>query len=343
VYACVVPSGVVAAAGVMAIDTNSAAVMVNPVEPVTPPAAALIVAPPRPTLLACPLLSIVADAGVSELQLALAVRSCVVPLVKLPVAVKACLVPNAMEALPGVMAIDTNAAALTVSVVDPCTDPALAVMVAEPVATLLASPWLPALLLIVAAEVVSELHCTVPVTSCVLPSVKLPVAVNCFVVPNGISGIAGVTAIETSAAGLTLSVVVPETVPAVALTPVLPTATLLATPCPLTVAMAEFAVSQATAVVKSKVPPSLYVPVALSGSVVPRAKPAFAGVMANETSAAGRTVRVADPLTVPEAAVTVVTPCLRLVANPLVFMLAMVGALEVHEAELLRVRLVPSV
>ena len=109
----------VAADGVMAIETNSAAVTVNPVEPVTLPEAALIVAAPKPTLLACPLLSIVADDGVSEVQVAVAVKSCVVPSVKLPVAVKACLVPNAIEALAGVTAIDTNAAALTVSVVDP--------------------------------------------------------------------------------------------------------------------------------------------------------------------------------------------------------------------------------
>jgi hypothetical protein len=54
--------------------------------------------------------------------------------------------------------------------------------------------------------------------------------VNCSVVPSGITGIAGVTAIETSTAGLMVSVVEPLIVPDVAVTAVLPKARLLATP-----------------------------------------------------------------------------------------------------------------
>jgi len=56
------------------------------------------------------------------------------------------------------------------------------------------------------------------------------VAVKASVVPSGIVGIAGVTAIETSTAGLTVSVVEPMIVPDVAVTVVLPRATLVATP-----------------------------------------------------------------------------------------------------------------
>ena len=70
-------------------------------------------------------------------------------------------------------------------------------------------------------------------------------------------GIAGVMAIETSVAGFTVSVVAPEIDPKVAVTLVLPTATLVASPCALTVAMAEFAVLQETEVVMSSVLPSV--------------------------------------------------------------------------------------
>jgi hypothetical protein len=38
--------------------------------------------------------------------------------------------------------------------------------------------------------------------TCVLPSLNVPVAVNCWVVPKGIAGLAGVTVIETNAAGV---------------------------------------------------------------------------------------------------------------------------------------------
>jgi hypothetical protein len=218
---------------------------------------ALMLAVPTPTLLASPPLLIVADDGVSELHIAAAVKSCVLPSVNLPVATNCCVVPNATVGLAGVTEIETSAAELTVKVVEPCTDPAVAVILAVPVSPLLANPWLPLLLLMVATEVVSELHCTVAVMFCVLPSVKVPVAENGTVVPSGIVGIAGVMAIVTNVAGFTVSVVVPEIDPKIAVTLVPPTATLAASPCPLTVAMAEFAVLHETEVVTSNVLPSL--------------------------------------------------------------------------------------
>jgi hypothetical protein len=230
VYCCTVPNAMLTVAGVTAIDTSCAGVTFNTAHPVIPPEVALIVDVPTPTPLASPLLLIVADDWVPEFQLAVVLKSCVVPSVNVPVATNACVVPNAIVALPGVTAIDSSAAAVTVSVVVPCTAPELAVIVTVPVPALVASPWLPAVLLMLATDPVSELHSTVPVTSCVLPSVNVPVAENCCVVPSGITGIAGVTAIETSVAGFTVTVVVPLTVPIAAVTLVLPTPTLPATP-----------------------------------------------------------------------------------------------------------------
>ena len=225
-----VPNGMLAEGGFTAMDTSCAGVTVNRVEPLMLLRVALMVAVPTAALLASPLLLIVADDCVSELQVAVEVRFCVLPSVKLPVATNCCVVPSAIEGFPGVTAMETSAAELTVNAVEPCTDPEIALMLAEPVATLLANPWLPALLLMVATEVVSELHCTVAVMFCMLPSVKVPVAVNWTVVPRGMPGIAGVIAMVTSAAGFTTSVVDPVIAPNVAVTIVLPTATLAAIP-----------------------------------------------------------------------------------------------------------------
>lgn len=129
-------------------------------------------------------------------------------------------------------------------------------MFAVPVATLVANPCTLALLMVATAEL-SEPHCTVGVRSCVLPSVKVPVAANCCVVPRGIAGMAGVIASETRAACVTPSVVVPEIPPELAVTVVLPTATPIATPWAFTLATVRLPVLQVTAPVKSSVLPSV--------------------------------------------------------------------------------------
>jgi hypothetical protein len=57
-----------------------------------------------------------------------------------PVAVNCCFVPNAIEEFPGVIAIDTRAALVTVRVVDPLTVPEVAAMTAAPAPIPVASP-----------------------------------------------------------------------------------------------------------------------------------------------------------------------------------------------------------
>jgi hypothetical protein len=107
------------------------------------------------------------------------------------------------------------------------------------------------------------------------------------VIPRGVLGIAGVTAIKTKAAGLTFNVVEPVIAPEVAVTEVLPGWTPLASPWALTVAIVELPVAQAAVLVRSRVLPSVYVPVALSCCTAPSGKVALAGVIAMETSVAG--------------------------------------------------------
>ena len=65
------------------------------------------------------------------------------------------------------------------STVEPVTEPEVALMLVVPVATPVARPWLPLVLLIVATPVIDDAHVTDVVRFWVLPSLKVPVAVNC--------------------------------------------------------------------------------------------------------------------------------------------------------------------
>ena len=88
-----------------------------------------------------------------------------------------------------------------------------------------------------------------------MPSVNVPVAVNCSVVPSGMEGLGGVTEIATSWAGVTVSTVLPETVPLVAEIMVCPVAFDVAKPGEVIVATAVEDDAQETALVMSSVLP----------------------------------------------------------------------------------------
>ncbi len=217
---------------------------------VVEPAAAAVASPFEPAALL-----IVATAALAELQVTCVVRFCVVPSVYVPAAVNCLVVPLTMLGLTGVIAMDTSVAAVTVRVVDPETLPDAAVIVVEPGATDVASPWEPAALLTAATAVLDELHATEVVRFCVVPSVYVPVAVNCLVVPLATDGLAGVTATDTSVAGVTVRVVIPDIPPDAADIVVDPAATEVANPLVpavlLMVATAELDEFQVEAAVRS--------------------------------------------------------------------------------------------
>ena len=85
----------------------------------------------------------------------------------MPVAVNCCVVPLAMLGLVGWTPIDTSVAAVTVSVVVAVTLPSVAVMSVVPAFTVLATPWLPGVLLMTAVVVAEEVHVTRVVRFCV--------------------------------------------------------------------------------------------------------------------------------------------------------------------------------
>ncbi len=89
---------------------------------------------------------------------------------------------------------------------------------------------------------------TLLVKFCVELSEKVPVAVNCCFVPLAIEGFAGVSAIDTSVAGVTVKVVDPVMPPETALIALVPVATPVANPPAVIVAtpvVAELHVSRA--------------------------------------------------------------------------------------------------
>jgi hypothetical protein len=81
-----------------------------------------------------------------------------------------------------------------------------------------------------------EVQVTEDVNDCGVPSVRIPVATNCWVVGKfskrlqKIRGLGGVTMIAASVAGVTVRVVVPVTPWKVALIVVVPAATAVASP-----------------------------------------------------------------------------------------------------------------
>src|SRR5437763_9831452 len=115
-------------------------------------------------------------------------------------AVNCCCVPKGIEAADGVNAMEARAAGVTVTAAEPVIPPNVAEIVALPMPALLPSPALS----IVATADASEAQVLDAVKSLVLLSVKVPVAVNCCFVPRGNTGLAGVTAMETREAALTV-------------------------------------------------------------------------------------------------------------------------------------------
>ncbi len=91
--------------------------------------------------------------------------------------------------------------------------PCAALIMVVPTPTELANPLVPDVLLMVDMRVFEELQETNPVISCVVLSENVPVAMNCWVLPRAMLELEGVTVIEVSTAGVTVSVAVLEKTP----------------------------------------------------------------------------------------------------------------------------------
>ena len=338
VNCCVPPAATDGFTGVTAIELSVAAVTVSVVEPVTLPLVALIVEVPAFNALARPEALIVAVVVLEDAHVAVVVRFCVVPSLYVPVAVNCCVPPAATDGFTGVTAIELSVAAVTVSVVEPVTLPLVALIVEVPAFNALARPEA----LIVAVVVLEDAHVTVVVRFCVVPSLYVPVAVNCCVPPAATDGFTGVTAIELSVAAVTVSVVEPVTLPLVALIVEVPAFNALARPEALIVAVVVLEDAHVTVLVRFCVVPSLYVPVAVNCCVPPAATDGFTGVTAIELSVAAVTVSVVEPVTLPLVALIVEVPAFNALARPEALIVAVVVLEDAHVTLLVRFCVVPS-
>jgi methylglyoxal synthase len=325
-------------AGVTAIDCNVAAVTVSKVEPLIDDDVAVIVEVPTPAAVARPAALIVAVVVVPDDHVTVLVRFCVVPSLNVPVAVNCCVAPLAIEGFAGVTAIDCSVAAVTVSKVEPLIEDDVAVIVEVPTPAPVARPAA----LIVAVVVVTDDHVTVLVRFCVVPSLNVPVAVNCCVAPLAIEGFAGVTAIDCNVAAVTVSKVEPLIEEDVAVIVEVPTPAPLARPAALIVAVVVVPEDHVTVLVRFCVVPSLNVPVAVNCCVAPLAIDGFAGATAIDCNVAAVTVSKVEPEIDDDVAVIVEFPTPTPVARPDALIVAVVVVPEDHVTVLVRFCVVPS-
>ena len=325
-------------AGEIATEDRVPVPTVRVVVPLTPEADAVIVTLPPFFPCAIPLERTEAMFGFDDFQLTPARFPPELPSLNVPVAVNLMEVRAAILGFAGLIVIPTRCAVETVSAVEPLMFPKAAEIVVLPVATLVTSP----VLAMVAAAGFEEVHRTESEMSCVLLSLKVPVAVNCFVVPFGMLELVGVTAIDTRLAPVTVSEVLPLTDPLVTVIVVLPVPAPVASPLASTVATLPDPEDQ-VADVRSCVLPSSKFPTALNCSVVPTAMDGFDGLSEMETRFAGTTVSTLSSLNEPTVAVTVVEPAATVATRPVPSTVATDGEEEFQVTPLLRSALVPSV
>jgi hypothetical protein len=264
VNCCVPPAVAVGAVGVTASETSVPVPIVKVVVPVTPDADAEMVTVPPFFPCAIPVERIDAILGFDDFHEIPLRLVATLPSLNVPVAVSLIDVPFEIRGLTGLMAIETKVAFETVSTVEPLIEPKRALIVVVPVATLDASPWA----VIVADAGVEEVQTTDAVMSSVDESLKVPVAVNCLVVPTTMLEFVGVTVIDTRVDPVTVSDAVPLTEPEAAVMVVVPVPTLVASPAEFTVAT-ELDEEDQVAPTSSCVLPSSKFPTALNCCTVP--------------------------------------------------------------------------
>jgi len=192
--------------GVTNMEDRVGEVTVRVVLPEILPEVAVMVVVPPVMAVARPLLFTVATEGWDELQVTCGVISTLVPSEYVPVAANCWMTATGMLGFAGVTVMEDRVAEVTVRVVLPETLPVVAVMVAVPIATVLARP----LLFTVATEGLDELQVTCMVISLVVPPEYVPKAFNTWITPAGTLGLDGVTAIETSVADAAAAVLAVE-------------------------------------------------------------------------------------------------------------------------------------
>lgn len=182
---CFVPAAIDRPEGVTEIETKVAFVTVRTTDALNVPNVAVMVAVPGASPLITPLLAPTVAVVVSEeFQTACKVRFLVPPSSNSPVSTRLVVVVAAITGLAGEIVSDDTFAVFTLRDVELETEVGYhwAVIVTVPTFLAVAMP----LTVMAATLFADELQLTASVISCVLPSEKVPDAVNCCRVPNGI-------------------------------------------------------------------------------------------------------------------------------------------------------------
>jgi len=249
-----------------------------------------------------------------------------------------CVKPRAIDTLDGEIEME-EMDAVTVRFVLPETLELVALIVAVPGPTALASPEDR----MVATLVLLELHVTDVVILAVLPSLYKPVAVYWTLVPAGALVFKGVTAMDCREIAVTVSEVDAVGAPVkAALIVVVPAFAVVARPLPSIAAMVFEEEDQVTNFVRSLELPSLRSPVALNWIVFLTTTLGAVGDTAIEVTLAFLIVREAVPLIPLTVALMVTTPADTPVAKPLRLIVAMLPLLVDQEAVVVRSSVEPS-
>lgn len=192
-----------------------------------------------------------------------------------------------------------------------------------------------------ATAAAEELHSAESDTSCVVLSLNVATALNCFIAPMGITESAGVTAIELIFAFVTVTEAAPLIVPDVAVTVAEPAMMPVAAPFASIVKRFSAEEDQVNEV-SGCVLPSSKVPVAVNCSRVPAASFAVDGATVMDWRFAAITVSVDESEKLPTVAEMVVVPGPTVVTTPELSTVATAGAEEAHVTPLLRSELDPS-
>jgi hypothetical protein len=215
------PMGIVELNGVTVIDVMTALLTLNGTELETDPSVAVTVTRPGANPRACaPEVKLSTDVFDDD-QVTSKLTLCVLPSVKVPVAIKPTLVPWAMFPLPGCIEIELRLLVSTVTEVLALADSNVADMVAVPTFFAVTRP----LTVIGAMPGEDELHATTPVTSCLVLSEKVAVALNCWLTSSARVGFMGKMLSEVAVAEVTVRDAVAEIDPDEAVIVTLPAET----------------------------------------------------------------------------------------------------------------------
>ena len=329
------PAATAGRLGVTEMDTRVAFVTVKLAVPVIEAWVAVMLTVPGMRPVATPAASMVATVMSLLLQAAVLVRSRELPSLKIPVAVYGRVNPAASRALGEATEMETRVAAVTVRLAVPLMAPRVAVIVALPTVEVLARPPL----LMVATLVALEFQVTEPVRFWVLPSLRLPVAMNCWLNPAATEAVEGDTVMEVRATTFTRAVPVRPDVAAVMVA--VPAETAVTRPVLFTVVAAALELQTAVAVMFCVVP-SLKAAVAVICWVVPAARLEVLGVTVMAVITGAVTVAAEVPLTLLWVAVMVALPMPAPVTSPVVLTVATPGALVDQTAVALTLEVVAS-